>query len=178
MSSYNDAMSHGVVVADAIVVPHVVLQLLLPHHARCCGHYCRAALCCGYGRHATCGVTVAVVVPCGAVITVVPCVVSWSQSSCYVLQLLLPCHVWCHGCCRWAALCRGHCCHATCGVMVTIVTLCGAVVTVAPHVVSWSQSLRCGVMVMVAVVVLLVPQLQSSLWWHCCHDWWLHCGRP
>ena len=100
MSSYNDAMLHGVVVADAIVTPHVVLQLLLPHHARCRGHYYQAALCCGHGHHAACGVTVAVVVPCGAVIAVVPCVVSWSQSLCYVLQLLLPCHVQCHGHCR------------------------------------------------------------------------------
>ena len=55
------------------------------HRAVCCGccrgGCCRAALCRGRFRHAACGVTVAVVVPCGAVVTVAPRVASRSRSS-------------------------------------------------------------------------------------------------
>ena len=71
----------------------------------------------------------------GAVVTdaiVAPCVVLW---------LLLPCCAWCHRCCCQAALCHGHGRHAMCGVTVTVVMLCSAVIAVVPCVVlqSWSS---------------------------------------
>jgi hypothetical protein len=126
-----------------------------------------AALRRGRGRHAACGVTVAVV-------AVAPRVVSWSRSSRRVLRLLSPRRAWCRGRCRRVALCRGRVrCHgrrcravwycrrgrATCDV---------AVMVVAP----------CGVEVVVAVVVPLVPQPRSSSWWHCRRGRCLHRGRP
>jgi hypothetical protein len=167
-------MSHGAVVADAIVAPHVVLQLLSPRHVWCrrCCH--RAALCRGCGHHATCGVTVTVVTPCGAIIAVTPRVVLRSRSSRRVLRLLSPCHAWCRRCCRRVALCRGHvwchgrrCCamwychhgRATCDVVVTVIA-------------------SCGVKVVVAVVVPLVLQPRSLSWWHCRRGQCLHHGGP
>ena len=167
-------MSHGAVVTDTIVTPRMVLRLLSPRHAWCRRRCHRAALCHGRGHHATCGVTVAVVAPCGAVVAVTPHVVSQSWSSCRVLRLLLPCRAWCCRRCRRVALCRGrvwcHGCHchavwycrrgrATCNVAVTVI---------AP----------CGVKVVVAVVVLLVLQPRSSSWWHCRRGQCLHRGRP
>jgi hypothetical protein len=160
-------MSHGTVVADAIVALRVVLQLLSPRRAWFRGRCHWAGLCHGHSRHAACGVTVAVV-------TVTPRVVSRSRSSRRVLRLLSPCHAWCHGRCRRVALCRGrvrchsrrcravwYCCRgrATCDV---------AVMVVAP----------CGVKVIVAVVMPLVPQPRSSSWWHCRCGRCLHRGRP
>jgi hypothetical protein len=167
-------MSHGAVVADAIVAPRVVLRLLSPRCAWCRGHCRRAALCCGRGRHAACGVTVAVVAPCGAVVVVAPRVVSRSRSSRRVLRLLSPRRAWCRGRCRRVALYRGRVrchdrrCHAmwycrrgraTCDVAVTVVV-------------------PCGVKVVVAVVVPLVPQPWSSSRWHCRRGRCLHRGRP
>jgi len=167
-------MLHGAVVADAIVAPRVVLRLLSPRCAWCRGRCRWAALCRGRGRDAACGVMVAVVTPCGAVVAVAPCVVSRSQSLRRVLRLLSPHHAWCRGRCRRVALyhgrvrCHGrHCCavwycrrgHTTCDVAVTVV---------AP----------CGVKVVVAVVVPLVPQPRLSSWWHCRRGRCLHRGRP
>jgi hypothetical protein len=160
-------MSHGAVVADAIVAPRVVLRLLSPHRAWCCGRCHRAALCRGHGRHAACGVTVAVV-------AVAPRVVSRSRSSHRVLRLLSPRRAWCRGRCRRVALCRGRVqCHSRrCRAVWYCRRGCAmcdvAVMVVAP----------CGVKVIVAVVVPLVPQPRSSSWWHCCRGRCLHRGRP
>ena len=107
-----------------------------------------AALRRGRGRHAACGVTVAVVAPCSAIVAVAviapcvavavaaPCVVSRALSSgCIMSWSRSPCRVRCHGRC-----CRGR---ATCGVAVTVVAPCVAVAVAAPCVVSRALSSGC-----------------------------------
>jgi hypothetical protein len=148
----------------AVAMPRAVSRSQSPCHVQCHSH----------SRHAMCGVMVTVVAPCGAIIAVTPRVVSQSRSLCHVLQLLSPHRVWCCRHCHWVALCCGHvrchscCCravwychhgHTTCDITVTVIT-------------------PCGVKVIVAVVVPLVPQLWSSSWWHCHRSRCLHHGRP
>jgi hypothetical protein len=81
-------VSHGVAVAVTVVVPRVVLRLLSSRRAWCRRRCRRAARCRDRRRHAVCGVTVAVVAPCGVVVAlhvvvvavVTPRVVSGSRS--------------------------------------------------------------------------------------------------
>ena len=141
----------GVVIA--VVVPRMVLRALSSHPAWCCRRCRWAALCRGRGRHAR-AITVAVVVPCGAVVAVVvtPHVVLRLLLSCcafgVVIAVVTPRVVlwalsshcaWCCGCCHWAMLCRSRGRHAR-AITVAVVTPCGAVVAVVvmPRVVSRS----------------------------------------
>jgi hypothetical protein len=158
----------------------------------CCCHATRgvtgavmAVLRCGRSRHATCSVTVTVVVLYSAIVAVAPQVVSQSRLSRHVLRLLLPCRAWCRGCCCQAALCHGHGRHAACGVTIAVVapvfTPCMVPQALSPHH-AWCH--RCshhaahgaaGIVIAVHVV-LQVLSLRHAWCCGCCRrtvwSWW------
>ena len=81
---------------------------------------------------------------CVAIAVTMVCVVSQALlSGCIMSWSWSPCHMWCYGhyCHAMWCYCRGY---ATCSIVVTVVV-------------------PCGVTVVVAVIVPLVPQLRSSL---------------
>src|SRR6266851_3998243 len=95
-------MLHDVVVAAAIVMLHVVLQLLLLCCIWCCG-------CCDCATHGVVGTVIRLHYV--MVMVAMPHVVSWSLLlHCVVLSswLQLSCHMWCCGHGRCTMWCYGH----------------------------------------------------------------------